>query len=192
MRATERTKGRYRIFAAVRMSYPEGYLISIGGAEQKGNAAEEPDEDDVRGFKYDILKNVVKLVPSENPTVEVITTASSITDNYFERYKPVFEKSGCGHVGHCTFAIAKKHLIRRSSSGWNNAMASYLRVATSCGFGFLNEVIIDTHFDKRGRFGRLAQAIASQPGAVGIGLGEDNRCNPLRKESTLKPSDPVV
>ena len=38
---------------------------------------------------------------------------------------------------------------------------------------FLQEVIIDTHFDARGRFGRLVQAIAAQPGAVGIGLDED-------------------
>lgn len=41
------------------------------------------------------------------------------------------------------------------------------------GFGLLNSVIIDTHFDKRGRFSRLAQAVAAQPGALGIGLGED-------------------
>jgi cyanophycinase len=37
----------------------------------------------------------------------------------------------------------------------------------------LRDVIIDTHFDARGRFGRLVQAIAAQPGAVGIGLDED-------------------
>jgi cyanophycinase len=34
-------------------------------------------------------------------------------------------------------------------------------------------VIIDSHFDKRGRFGRLAQAVASNPSCIGIGLGED-------------------
>ena len=47
------------------------------------------------------------------------------------------------------------------------------KVELSIGFGFLREVIIDTHFDARGRFGRLVQAIAAQPGAVGIGLDED-------------------
>ncbi len=41
------------------------------------------------------------------------------------------------------------------------------------GFGLLDNVIIDTHVDKRGRFSRLAQAVAAQPGALGIGLGED-------------------
>jgi cyanophycinase len=47
------------------------------------------------------------------------------------------------------------------------------KVDLSIGFGFLREAIIDTHFDARGRFGRLVQAIAAQPGAVGIGLDED-------------------
>jgi cyanophycinase len=46
-------------------------------------------------------------------------------------------------------------------------------VGMSMGFGFIQNVIIDTHFDKRGRFNRLVQAVATQPGIVGIGLGED-------------------
>lgn len=52
---------------------------------------------------------------------------------------------------------------------------AYLKgeVQLSIGFGFLPNVIIDTHFDARGRFGRLAQAIATQPGEIGIGLDED-------------------
>jgi cyanophycinase len=41
------------------------------------------------------------------------------------------------------------------------------------GFGFLTDVIIDTHFEKRGRFNRLVQAVAIQPGVLGIGLAED-------------------
>lgn len=41
------------------------------------------------------------------------------------------------------------------------------------GFGFIQNVIIDTHFEKRGRFNRLAQAVATQPGILGIGLAED-------------------
>jgi cyanophycinase len=47
------------------------------------------------------------------------------------------------------------------------------KVELSIGLGFLRDVIIDTHFDARGRFGRLVQAIAVQPGAIGIGLDED-------------------
>lgn len=46
-------------------------------------------------------------------------------------------------------------------------------VKFSSGFGLLDNVIIDTHFVKRGRFGRLLQAVTSNPSAIGIGLGED-------------------
>ena len=46
-------------------------------------------------------------------------------------------------------------------------------VKFSSGFGLLSKVIIDTHFVKRGRIGRLFQAVASNPGCLGIGLGED-------------------
>jgi cyanophycinase len=46
-------------------------------------------------------------------------------------------------------------------------------VRITTGFGLVNNVIIDSHFEKRGRFGRLAQAIISNPGSIGVGLGED-------------------
>ena len=41
------------------------------------------------------------------------------------------------------------------------------------GLGFINNVIIDTHFVQRGRIGRLLYACASNPMNLGIGLGED-------------------
>jgi cyanophycinase len=41
------------------------------------------------------------------------------------------------------------------------------------GIGIFDTCIIDTHFIKRGRFGRLAQAITMNPEALGVGLGED-------------------
>ena len=41
------------------------------------------------------------------------------------------------------------------------------------GLGFINNVIIDTHFVQRGRIGRLFYVCASNPINLGIGLGED-------------------
>jgi cyanophycinase len=46
-------------------------------------------------------------------------------------------------------------------------------VKITTGLAFVANVIIDSHFDKRGRFNRLAQAVASNPQCTGIGLGED-------------------
>lgn len=56
-----------------------------------------------------------------------------------------------------------------------NATRAHLKgeVKITTGLGFMQDVIFDSHFEKRGRFGRLAQAVASNPSCIGIGLGED-------------------
>lgn len=41
------------------------------------------------------------------------------------------------------------------------------------GFDLIKDIIVDTHFIKRGRFARLAHAVALNPSCLGIGLGED-------------------
>jgi len=41
------------------------------------------------------------------------------------------------------------------------------------GMGFINELIIDSHFIKRGRFGRVSEAVAKFPNLLGVGLAED-------------------
>lgn len=46
-------------------------------------------------------------------------------------------------------------------------------VKVSSGLGFIDHCIIDTHFVKRGRFGRLVEALLMNPSCIGIGLGED-------------------
>ena len=46
-------------------------------------------------------------------------------------------------------------------------------VKITTGLAFIANVIIDSHFVTRGRFGRLVQAVAANPGCIGIGLGED-------------------
>ncbi len=56
-----------------------------------------------------------------------------------------------------------------------NAARAHLKgeVKITTGLGLMDDVIFDSHFEKRGRFGRLVQAIASNPQCLGIGLGED-------------------
>ena len=56
-----------------------------------------------------------------------------------------------------------------------NATRAHLKgeVKITTGLGFMDNVIFDSHFEKRGRFGRLVQAVASNPSSIGVGLGED-------------------
>jgi cyanophycinase len=46
-------------------------------------------------------------------------------------------------------------------------------VQMSNGLALIPKLIIDTHFVRRGRFGRLAEAVAAFPETIGIGLAED-------------------
>ncbi|MGC1516132.1 MAG: cyanophycinase [Maribacter sp.] len=55
-------------------------------------------------------------------------------------------------------------------------------VGMGAGMGFIPKLIIDSHFIQRGRFGRLAEAVAKFPGLLGVGLAEDTglvikKCN---------------
>lgn len=59
-----------------------------------------------------------------------------------------------------------------TSGGLTEALI-YRNLMTSSGLGFIHTCIIDTHFIRRGRFGRLAHAIVMNPEQLGIGLGED-------------------
>ncbi|HEX2683494.1 MAG TPA: cyanophycinase, partial [Ferruginibacter sp.] len=56
-----------------------------------------------------------------------------------------------------------------------NATRAHLKgeVKITTGLGFMDDVIFDSHFEKRGRFTRLAQAVSGNPSCIGIGLGED-------------------
>ncbi len=56
-----------------------------------------------------------------------------------------------------------------------NAAKAHLKgeVKVTTGLALMDNVIFDSHFEKRGRFARLAQVVAANPGCIGIGLGED-------------------
>ncbi len=56
-----------------------------------------------------------------------------------------------------------------------HAERAYLKgeIKITTGLGFMDDVIFDSHFEKRGRFVRLAQAVSTNPVCIGIGLGED-------------------
>ena len=63
-----------------------------------------------------------------------------------------------------------QHMIRGGS-----VPDALLKGAVKMGIGLrlLPAAIVDSHFVKRGRFGRLIEAVALYPKLIGIGLGED-------------------
>ena len=67
-------------------------------------------------------------------------------------------------------AAASENMIYQGSSG-EALLKGELK--TTQGLGFIDNVIVDTHFVQRGRIGRLFQAVVNNPRTLGIGLGED-------------------
>lgn len=57
--------------------------------------------------------------------------------------------------------------------GNDNEPARKCTLKMAPGLGFVDGVIIDQHFDQRGRFGRLMCGIAENPETLGIGIDED-------------------
>ncbi len=227
------------------MHQPKGYLIAIGGAEDKGSLEKTKSQNVLDFFEEGILKHIIELASKKGkPVIEVITTASSEPDEMAQTYRTAFKKLGDIDIGHIKItsreeAESKKvldrlarcncvmfsggdqfrlcstlggtifsdmlkqryqdeHFIIAGTSAGAAAMSNTIicsgdpaksfmkgEIELSLGFGFLNNVIIDTHFDKRGRFGRLVQAIATQPGTIGLGLCEDTGVV-IEKGSRLK------
>ena len=67
-------------------------------------------------------------------------------------------------------ACASRNMIYQGSS--KEALLKG-EVKITGGLGLMSDVAIDTHFVKRGRIGRLFQAVVSNPKIIGLGLGED-------------------
>jgi len=195
-----------------------GYLVAIGGAEDKESELE-------------ILSRVYGLAPEGTDEVAVIASASGIPDEVLPLYEEAFGRLGASRV-HALPVRERKdaanedsiELIRRSgivfftggdqlrltnvlggspmlnairdhyanggviagtSAGavaqsstmiYNGGAADALHkgaVKMSSGLGFVEGIIIDSHFLERGRFTRLMEAGASNPDILGVGLGED-------------------
>jgi cyanophycinase len=62
-------------------------------------------------------------------------------------------------------------------------------VKITSGLGLISDVIVDTHFVKRGRIGRLFQSIVANPRILGIGL-EENSAVMVTKGKTMEAIGP--
>lgn len=90
--------------------------------------------------------------------------ADAIRERYFNDEKFLVAGTSSGAM-----AIAKVMIC------WGGTDEALLKedLQITSGLGLLDRCIVDTHFIKRGRFGRLAQAVVINPELLGIGLGED-------------------
>lgn len=71
-------------------------------------------------------------------------------------------------VGSSAGAAAMSNTMIISGSSQDALIKGELQLTN--GLGLLNNVFIDTHFTDRGRFGRVIQTVAYNPGVLGLGL----------------------
>ena len=90
---------------------------------------------------------------------------------FFKILKHRYQAENFVVAGTSAGAMAMSHIM--ISDG--NAAFSLLKgeVKNGIGLAFLENVIIDSHVNKRGRFTRLAQMVALHTTKTGIGLSED-------------------
>lgn len=67
-------------------------------------------------------------------------------------------------------SAAATHMVAFGRPG---ATPKHRMVQISAGLGLIDRVIVDQHFEQRGRLGRLLAAVALSPGLLGLGLDED-------------------
>jgi cyanophycinase len=67
-------------------------------------------------------------------------------------------------------SIMSRHMISLGEEGLTpRQRASQL----SAGLGLIEDVIVDQHFDQRGRYGRLMSMVATSPNLLGMGIDEN-------------------
>jgi cyanophycinase len=79
---------------------PQGTLVVIGGKENKGEEAPENKKKPSDFIKLQVLEAFKDATHKREPTIEVVTTASSEGADSFQEYQKVFEKIGITNVGH--------------------------------------------------------------------------------------------
>ncbi|HHV31775.1 MAG: cyanophycinase [Ruminococcaceae bacterium] len=199
------------------MMNTEGYLVIIGGAEDKNG-------------DITILKQAPEMLAEED-ILTVLTTATEEPEQAGRDYIDVFQKIGIQNVrvlnintrdsaadpqncetirnSKCIFMTGGDQLritsILGGTPAWEELKNLYqnggIIMGTSAGASVMSEtmvvqgkdneparkctlkmapglglfpgVIIDQHFDQRGRFGRLLCGVAENPDVLGIGIDED-------------------
>ncbi|AKD04705.1 cyanophycinase [Pontibacter korlensis] len=82
------------------MEIPKGKLIAVGGNEDKGSYPNPKSKKKyyLDFFELGILKRFLKEIPTKNPHIEVVTTASMIPEEVGERYTSAFGILGVENV----------------------------------------------------------------------------------------------
>jgi cyanophycinase len=100
--------------------------------------------------------------------LSMIYGGSDILDILKQRYN---EEASFIIAGTSAGAMAMSNTMIYQGSSSDSLLKGEIKITS--GLGFIDNIVIDTHFVTRGRFGRLAQSVASNPRTIGVGLADD-------------------
>lgn len=127
-------------------------------------------EDSEKQESIDLIKNANCIMFSGGDQSKIANRigGSTIHDILSKRY---LTEEGFVIAGTSAGAMAMANQMIAGGS----ATESFIKGAVTMyhGLSLIPELIIDTHFIRRGRFGRQSEAIAKFPNLLGIGLAED-------------------
>ncbi len=127
-------------------------------------------EDSEKQSSIDLIKNANCVMFSGGNQSKITNKigGTTIHEILIDRYR---NESGFVIAGTSAGAMAMANEMIAGGS----AAESFIKGAVNMykGLSLIPELIIDTHFIKRGRFGRQSEAIAKFPNLLGIGLAED-------------------
>ena len=167
---------------------PEGHVVVIATASSLGEIADERYRELFEGLG---IGRVTGLRPEERSEAEDLEAAAALSDAtaVFLTGGNQLRLSSVVAGTRLADAIHRAHdrgAVLAGTSAGASAMATHMmafgragatpkhRMAQlAAGLGLLQGVVIDQHFEQRGRFGRLLAVVAQSPSLLGIGLDED-------------------
>ena len=127
-------------------------------------------EDSEKEDSIELIKNAdcVMFSGGDQSKITKKIGGTTIHEILVDRYK---NKEGFVIAGTSAGAMAMANEMIAGGS----ASEAFIKGAVTMykGLNLIPELIIDTHFIRRGRFGRQSEAVAKHPNLIGIGLAED-------------------
>ncbi|TGE16391.1 cyanophycinase [Hymenobacter elongatus] len=112
--------------------------------------------------------DIVMMSGGNQSRLKMMFGESEFLDRLTTRY---FTEPNFVIAGTSAGAMAMSHIMIMGGSVPDALMKGAVKMGT--GLSLIRNVVIDSHFVKRGRFGRLMEAVGLHPKIIGIGLGED-------------------
>jgi cyanophycinase len=179
---------------------PEGHVVVISTASSMGDLATEAYRELFAGLG---IEHVTGLRPDDREEAMdgaiagalAQATGVFLTGGNQSRLAQVVAGT---RLGDALFLAHDRGAVLAGTSAGASAMASHMvafgrsgstpknRMAQlSAGLGILQGMVIDQHFEQRGRIGRLLAIVAGSPSLLGIGLDEDT-CAVVHADQSLQ------